>query len=774
LETFEVSAGFRDAVGGNMKRFIVTLVILLGFIAHLQGQWHILNEGEGTFNTFDFVNDDIGWIGGTWHGKTSLLKTEDGGETWYPLTLEGNYTIEMIDFIDESVGWAIGSEFADMFVLNGNILKTMDGGQTWSLQKKTSFGYSLQSIQAMSDSIVYFIGNYNIFKTSDGGTNWIDISPRNPRNITYEIGHFFNNQTGLVTGHTETQSIILRTKDGGMTWEETLVPEFEWIAAVQFIDDSTGFFSARKPGQDSYSLYKTTDRLKSWSMIDHSHNITTFFFLDRDQVCAIAGNSMLKSTDGGNTWKEKLYLGNLKLDKLYFWNNVGLSFYRGGNIIIGLAPPGRGTLLKSADQGEHWTIDKLTYDFQDVCFINQDRGFAAGGDLYMHRPTSGYGDMFVTDDGGKTWEVSFSTYQKIESCFFVNPTLGFLLSRVIGGSSSDIYKTTDGGKSWENILGAPVDGVDIEGLDICFVNEENGWAVGEGRNLDVRGPIIIATRDGGKNWDASWWVKKYAISQQGPSLKKIFFLYENIGWAVGDVGLILKYTQDHQWQEMERVTTLPLNDVFFIDENNGFISGGYWNDQGYCLSILLKTFNGGGTWDTIPDVPYLINDMYFHDLQHGWAVGSDSTSGVIIATEDGGYHWKVQVDSLNSYLCSIEARENNLWAVGSNGLVLRADLTTATWVSEHQHLPCTFELSQNYPNPFNTRTAISYRLSANSQVELSIYNLLGQRVATLVSAKQSPGSYSAEWDGAEFSSGVYFCRMEAGDFVKTIKLAMVK
>jgi photosystem II stability/assembly factor-like uncharacterized protein len=481
---------------------------------------------------------------------------------------------------------------------------------------------------------------------------------------------------------------------------------------------------------------------------------------------------MMKSTDGGRTWEKKLDLGNFRLDRLFFWNNVGFSFYRGGNIIIGPGSPGRGTLLKSLDQGEHWTIQKLAYDFQDVCFITKDRGFAAGGDLYMH--LSGYGDMFVTDDGGKTWEVNFSTYQKIESCFFVNQMLGFVLSRVILGGSSHIYKTTDSGKSWENILSAPVDGYYFEGLDICFANETNGWAVGEGRNLDAQGAIIIATRDGGESWESGWF-KKCTNEQQRLFLRKIHFLNENTGWAVGDDGLVVKYTSQDQWQQQTGITDLPLNDVFFVDENNGFISGGYWNDQGYYLSIFLKTTNGGATWEKIPDAPYLINDIYFHDQQQGWAIGTDSTfSGVILATKDGGAHWALQVNRLTGSLTALDARENYLWAVGDNGLVLRADLTTAVDDDREQHLPPVFELFQNYPNPFNTRTAISYQLSTVSQVELSIYNLLGQKVVTLVSEKQPAGNYRVEWDASEFATGVYLYRLEAGAFSKTRKLILIK
>ena len=101
----------------------------------------------------------------------------------------------------------------------------------------------------------------------------------------------------------------------------------------------------------------------------------------------------------------------------------------------------------------------------------------------------------------------------------------------------------------------------------------------------------------------------------------------------------------------------------------------------------------------------------------------------------------------------------------------------------------TYKLEQNYPNPFNPATAISYQLSAFSQVDVSIYNPLGQKVAALVSEKQPAGQYSVVWDATGFSAGVYFCRMEAGDpstsspnksgqagqrFVKVIKLALVK
>jgi len=89
-------------------------------------------------------------------------------------------------------------------------------------------------------------------------------------------------------------------------------------------------------------------------------------------------------------------------------------------------------------------------------------------------------------------------------------------------------------------------------------------------------------------------------------------------------------------------------------------------------------------------------------------------------------------------------------------------------------IPHKFELLQNYPNPFNPVTAIGYQLSAISDVELSIYNLLGQNVVTLVSEKQKEGHHQVEWDASGFASGVYYYRIEAGEFQDVKKMILLR
>jgi hypothetical protein len=94
--------------------------------------------------------------------------------------------------------------------------------------------------------------------------------------------------------------------------------------------------------------------------------------------------------------------------------------------------------------------------------------------------------------------------------------------------------------------------------------------------------------------------------------------------------------------------------------------------------------------------------------------------------------------------------------------------------SPDEELPVRFELKQNYPNPFNPVTTISYQLAIKSDVNLSIYNILGQKVATLVSENQQPGEYSIRWDASQLSSGFYFYRIVAGDFVSAKKMLLLK
>jgi len=85
-----------------------------------------------------------------------------------------------------------------------------------------------------------------------------------------------------------------------------------------------------------------------------------------------------------------------------------------------------------------------------------------------------------------------------------------------------------------------------------------------------------------------------------------------------------------------------------------------------------------------------------------------------------------------------------------------------------------FELNQNYPNPFNSTTIINYQLSEIAIVDLSIFNLLGERVFTLVSEEQQAGNYKVEWDAQSYSSGTYIYKLKAGFFDRSRKMILLR
>ncbi len=103
----------------------------------------------------------------------------------------------------------------------------------------------------------------------------------------------------------------------------------------------------------------------------------------------------------------------------------------------------------------------------------------------------------------------------------------------------------------------------------------------------------------------------------------------------------------------------------------------------------------------------------------------------------------------------------------------------ATDVTPENVTPQTFELAQNYPNPFNPTTIIKYAIPQNAVVILSVYNMLGQKIKTLVSEQKNAGTYSVQWNGdnefgQKVSSGAYIYKITAGNFVKSMKLILMK
>jgi hypothetical protein len=126
------------------------------------------------------------------------------------------------------------------------------------------------------------------------------------------------------------------------------------------------------------------------------------------------------------------------------------------------------------------------------------------------------------------------------------------------------------------------------------------------------------------------------------------------------------------------------------------------------------------------------------------------------------YFWKILVKNIEG---------DSLWSSETFGFYINP---AAAIEDDRTQKPDDFKLYPNYPNPFNPKTIITYEIPITNYVEVNIYNLLGQPVVNLISKKQNAGYHQVEWDASDFAGGVYYYRIEAGNFVQTRKMIYLK
>ncbi len=100
--------------------------------------------------------------------------------------------------------------------------------------------------------------------------------------------------------------------------------------------------------------------------------------------------------------------------------------------------------------------------------------------------------------------------------------------------------------------------------------------------------------------------------------------------------------------------------------------------------------------------------------------------------------------------------------------------TITVGIPEPPSFPSEFALPHAYPNPFNPSTTISYVLPAQSDIRIEIYNIIGQKIETIVDGNQTAGYHSIIWNASVLPSGIYFARLEAGGRSENVKMALLK
>jgi hypothetical protein len=199
------------------------------------------------------------------------------------------------------------------------------------------------------------------------------------------------------------------------------------------------------------------------------------------------------------------------------------------------------------------------------------------------------------------------------------------------------------------------------------------------------------------------------------------------------------------------------------------IAGGLWTGEG----VVSGTVSIGGLLQGTPDV------FFVYELAQAgaaWLQLIGTSSDTIAPMDQFDLTARVYgtTDPEDSAYVVIQSNDPVLSVV--NELVIRQ---VVVGLEDLEVLPTTFDVAQNYPNPFNPTTTINYQVPQVSDVKLVVYNILGQKVRTLVNDRMEPGYHSVVWDGRNedgrtVASGIYIYRFEANEFTKTLKLMLLK
>ena len=209
----------------------------------------------------------------------------------------------------------------------------------------------------------------------------------------------------------------------------------------------------------------------------------------------------------------------------------------------------------------------------------------------------------------------------------------------------------------------------------------------------------------------------------------------------------------------------------------------------------VMDFGTGGEWDNanagVEAVIYngSIYEMWYQGgggaqlTQIGYATSTDGlvwtkseSNPVLPVGPFGVWDWSFVVaptvlyDGTSYHIWYVGLASGQKWIIG----YATAPKDPITGIADEEVVPENYALYQNYPNPFNPETVIRYSIPKAEEVSLVVYNLIGEEIANLTDERKPAGNYTVEWNASNVSSGIYLYRLQAGDFVQTRKMVLLK
>lgn len=303
------------------------------------------------------------------------------------------------------------------------------------------------------------------------------------------------------------------------------------------------------------------------------------------------------------------------------------------------------SFILSSCASSRWMLNRtgVASNFFGVWFTSPSDGWVVGQN----------GTFMRTTDGGNSWREASNfpgSSVNLNKIMFTDPEHGWIV-----GDFNTVLATTDGGRTWHHEQAGIAYGANYYGIFELKDNGRNGiWIVG-GNNGSALTSIV-------KRNDAGEWTQQ--LNEFSGRLVRVFFLNENLGWAVGDGGLVLATTDGgSSWHSQQSHTDLGLNDVVFFNATTGVCVG--------TDGLILRTTDGGAHWYAIKSTPGII--LFRLALAGGSTVYAVGTENTILKSTDRGMTWKRQEDGAPSTTAFEDVHflgPSDGWAVGHDGVIV--------------------------------------------------------------------------------------------------------
>lgn len=593
---------------------------------------------------------------------------------------------------------------------------------SWSKEMGNRFNQHLFRADAVSADRAWAVGERGlIVATSDAGASW-RLQESGTFLPLYGID-FLNTQIGFAVGGNPAgtnafANVIVKTTDGGETWEGKSLPPLSGVLrAVHFVDEQNGWAVG-----GGGAILATHDGGETWSLKQSgvASELTTVDFVDADHGWAGGpGGVLLKTDDGGTRWMPQFTFSAPIRQIDFIDRNRGWAAGDGG------------ALLETADGGAHWTpVSATTANLTGIRMITASKGWAVGDKGTLLRfdgaawtPVSsgttislkgvaasdedaawGVGDYgmvtFASSEGAPRVQNPTNTSETYGP-FFIDTKTGWTV-----GSNARIFRTQDGGATWSQPVRDWRRDIRWTHLSnpprLCNKNPDGAWAEDPATALCIRTSNI--------------------------HLYNVFFLTPLKGWAVGQPSLIL-YTEDGglTWTEQNvdpyaedcyqcAKAGVYLRQVQFVDENNGWAVGRFRtiyksNDGGKSWRLLsnnwrFTTVDGTCTTSSGVTLPRMgghlfglsVNPSDPNDLfVAGGCCAPCNPEAIIGHTTDGGLTWDIRTSVVwdarveNRITASdrllpeigrfhtLQMIGNVGWAAGRGGVLMRTEDGGATW-----------------------------------------------------------------------------------------------